>query len=119
MLDIGGSTFIIDLEAMENVLMLDKKYEGKTISDTEVTERLRPNGDVISIKKITREYDKPKEYDSSKYEIIRILFEVLLTYNDEFDDTLGFDRALEKSTLPFKITFNTLLGYGILKEINN
>lgn len=119
MLDIGGTTYIIDLSAMENVLVMDKDHINKKVSETVTKETLCPQGTVINTKITTREYDKPKEYDSSKYEIIRILFEVLLTYNDEFDDTLGFDLALSKATLPFKITFNTLLNYGILKEIED
>ena len=119
MLDIGGTTYIIDLEAMGNVLILDKDYASKKITEIETKELMNEEGDVVRTKITTREFEKPKEYDSSKYDIIRILFEVLLTYNDEFDDTLGFDRAMEKATLPFKITFNTLLNYGIIKEIHN
>lgn len=119
MLDIGGTTYIIDLEAMGSVLMLDEDFASKTIIETETKKIMNLEGDVISTEVNTREFAKPKEYDSSKYDIIRILFEVLLTYNDEFDDTLGFDRALSKATLPFKITFNTLLNYGILKEIED
>lgn len=119
MLDIGGTAYVIDLEAMGDVLMLDKDYASKTVSETETKEIMNQDGDVINTKVITREFAKPKEYDSSKYEIIRILFEVLLTYNDEFDDTLGFDRAMAKATLPFKITFNTLLNYGIIKELED
>lgn len=117
MLEIGGVNYVIDLTALENLLVMDKDYEGKKVNETKTKELYNEDGSVLGKEIITKEYAKPKEYDSSKYEIIRILFEILLTYNEEIDDTLGLDLALSKSSLPFKITFNTLLNYGILKEI--
>jgi hypothetical protein len=36
---------------------------------------------------------------------------------EETDDTsLGAERALDKTSLSFKIAFNTLFTYGVLKE---
>ena len=43
--------------------------------------------------------------------------EILFTYNETIDDTLGQDRAFKDTTIPFKVAFNTLINYGILKEI--
>ena len=53
----------------------------------------------------------------TKYETIRTLFEVILTTQDEVDGDLGVERALGKLPLPFKLSFNTLIEYGIIKEI--
>ena len=35
---------------------------------------------------------------------------------DETDSTLGTERILDKTPLSYRIAFNTLLKYGILKE---
>jgi hypothetical protein len=35
---------------------------------------------------------------------------------EEKDDSLGLDRVLEKRPLSYRIAFNTLLEYNILKE---
>ncbi len=116
MIQIGDATYIIDLEAMSNTLMVDKDYSNKKVVETETIIKTDVNG--VETKEVkTIKTDKPKEYDSSKYDVVRVLFEVLLSFNDEIDDTLGLDRALSNAPMPFKITFNTLLNYGILKEI--
>jgi hypothetical protein len=45
------------------------------------------------------------------------MIEVLIDYDDEDSDTtLGVERALDKTPLAYKIAFNTLYNYGILKE---
>jgi hypothetical protein len=46
-----------------------------------------------------------------------MFLEMVLTYHDESDDTLGADRALLSTPLSFKISFNTLLKHGIIKEL--
>ena len=49
---------------------------------------------------------------------MRTMIEVVLdvTDSDEIDDTMGAERGLEKASLSFKIAFNTLYEYGIIKE---
>ena len=41
------------------------------------------------------------------------------SWNSEIvDDLLGV-KSLNKATIPFKISLNTLINYNIIKEINN
>jgi hypothetical protein len=42
--------------------------------------------------------------------------EILFTFSEELDDDLWIARALAKTPISFKMAFNTLLSYGILKE---
>jgi hypothetical protein len=44
------------------------------------------------------------------------MVEILLDFEDESDASLGAERALEKTPLSYKLAFNTLYNYGILKE---
>ena len=61
--------------------------------------------------------EKDVELDSSKYDLMSRMIDVVLTYDSEdLDTSLGYERALDKASLPFKIAFNTLLNYGIIKE---
>jgi len=48
--------------------------------------------------------------------VIRTMIEVILDYEDESDASLGSERALEKTPLSYKLAFNTLYNYGIIKE---
>ena len=51
-----------------------------------------------------------------KYETIKMMLEVILTEREEMDENLGIHNAKNLS-LPFKIAFNTLLRYSIIKHL--
>jgi len=117
MLDIGGVYYVVDLSAVDKLLTEDISLQAKEAVEKETKEILDEEGKLISTEIFSREYTKPKEIDGPKYDMIRTFFEVVLTYNEELDDDLGVDRALAKTSLPFKLSFNTLLEYGVIKEI--
>jgi len=116
MLEIGGIFYSVDLNAMDDILSLEKAGENKDVEEKEIKEIFDDEGKLVGKDILTRQYTKGKEIDGPKYDLIRMFFEVLLTYNEEIDDELGIDRALGGTPLPFKIAFNTLLEYGIIKE---
>jgi len=118
MLEIGGTEYVIDFTAIDKLLNEDKDLANREVSETEVKEILDANGILISTERITKTYEKGREVDMTRYETARILLEILLTFNAEIDDTLGLDRALSSAPLPFKLSFNTLLSYGIIKELD-
>jgi len=122
MIDIGGTVYAINLEVFNSLLV--KKDETNKVIETEskVTYNNELNGLGVEITPIqttvtTREYERPKEINAPKYDVVRMCLEILFTYNEEVDDTLGKDRALNGTSIPFKVAFNTLLKYGILTEI--
>lgn len=117
MLELGDKTFVIDLDALENLMVIDKNYKDGVYVETITEEHFDNDGTVISKTVKTTETHKMKEYDSTKYDFIRTLFEVLISYYEEFDTMLGVENAFNNTPLPFKISFNTLKSYGILKEI--
>jgi hypothetical protein len=116
MLEIGGKIFVLDFDNMEKIIILDDRYENKKEKITTITESTDSDGKTTKVTEVT-EHPKQKQVDASKYETIRLLLEVLFSDLTVFDDSLGFDRAMAGSSLAHKITFNTLLDYGILKEI--
>ena len=48
-----------------------------------------------------------------KYEMIKMMLEVILSESEEVDETLG-DKA--STTIPFKLAFNTLLNNKIIQK---
>ena len=48
-----------------------------------------------------------------QYEFIKMLMEVILSENEEVDETLGEKSAV---SIPFKIAFNTLLNNKIIQK---
>jgi len=50
-----------------------------------------------------------------KYDIIKMMLETVLTEREEVDDNLGLSSS-NGTTIPFKISFNTLLQNKIIKK---
>ncbi len=48
-----------------------------------------------------------------KYEMIKMMMEVLMTEREETDEMLG---PKSSTTIPFKLSFNTLLNENIIKQ---
>jgi len=117
LLEFGGVAYYIDFEGIDNILKsADTDLDAKDVEETE-TETTYINGGVEKTIVSTRNYHKGREVDLARYETYRSLMEILLTYNEEDDASLGVERALLKTPLPFKIAFNTLVKYGVLKEL--
>ena len=116
MLEIGGVEYTIDLDALD-ALITSKPHDNKMVVEKEFKQILDEKGELIGSEAYTKEYERLREIDMAKYETIRVLFEVILSTNEEVDDDLGVERGLGKLPLPFKLSFNTLINYGIIKEI--
>ena len=63
---------------------------------------------------VTQEGDS-HSINAPKYEILRLMVDVLLKQNEEVDTEMGI-YGLNKASIPFKIAYNTLINYNILKE---
>lgn len=118
-LEFGGSVYFIDLNAFDKLLTIDGLLDPKNVVETETTINYNDKDKVSEKTVTTRESEKNKEINIAAYETVRMLIEIVLTYSesDEVDDTLGAQRALQSSNLSFKIAFNTLLRYNIIREL--
>jgi hypothetical protein len=50
-----------------------------------------------------------------KYEMVKLMLDVILTENDDIDEKLGLNSA-NNLTLPFKLAFNTLLNKKLINH---
>lgn len=117
MIEFGGTCYYIDFEAIDKIVAGDKSLKAQVVTDSETSTTYDEKNKLVQ-KTITEiKHNKPKEVDGSKYDMVRLMLEIVLTEKEmDGDDTLGADRVLAKSPLSFKIAFNTLLQHGILKE---
>ena len=115
MIEIGGIEYYIDLDNLDKVIT-SKTNKGKTVIDVETRTIVDSEGKIISTEIIKKEYERPREINMAKYETVRSLIDIILSTLDEIDDELGIDRALGDLPLPFKLSFNTLIGHGIINE---
>lgn len=116
MIEFGGQHYYIDFDAIDNLIASDKSLIAQEIEEIEISETIK---DVDGTPEktthtVTRRFPKGKEIDGSKYDIMNLMLQIIVGTPDEHDDTLGGDRALAKTTLNYKIAFNTLIKYGIL-----
>jgi hypothetical protein len=117
MIEFGGSIYYIDLDALEKTILPKGVNPTDKVIEREEKVQVDAENKIIStdITEVSRE--RGREIDGAKYEIIRLMMEVLMDGSEETDDaTLGAERALDKTSLSYKIAFNTLHNYGILKE---
>ena len=114
MIDFGGITYYIDIDAFDDVVAL--KNNSEKIVTTHLRKTYNQFNEIIETREFITSTDRDRELNTARYEILRTMLEVIVDTGDDFDDSLGIDRALESSTLGFKLAFNTLLQYGILKQ---
>ena len=117
MIEFGGILYFLDVEALENAIKVKGSDPKELLKETTSTVHYDANGTITHSDTVTTTAERGREIDATKYDILRMCIEVLIDYNEESDDTLGADRALEKTPLAYKLAFNTLLTYGVLKEI--
>ena len=64
---------------------------------------------------ILREMSSLKDF---QVEIMgRLFLDVILSTNEEIDEKMGY-KSLDNLSFPFKLSFNTLIEYKIIKEVN-
>lgn len=117
MIEFGGSVYYIDIDALEKAIKPNGVNLNDKIIEREEKMVLDKDNNVVNteVTEVTRE--RGREIDGAKYEMFRLMIEILMDSTEETDDTtLGAERALEKTSLSYKIAFNTLYNYGILKE---
>ena len=106
---------------------MDYYIDVDRLFDIIVEKNLRPTKEVVTeilfdeegneLKEETTKTLYPSiEVNAPKYELLTTMIEVVMNQGPEdSDSTLGFDHALEQSTFAFKLAYNTLLQYEILK----
>ena len=89
MINIFGKNYYIDMNTLEEFIHIDKPADFTGETET---------------------------FSVIKFEMMKTFIEVILTEREEIDDNLG-TYSTKNLSIPFKIAFNTLLVYNILKEI--
>ena len=106
LLEIGGKELYLDIDRLSEIVRIEQEPLPLTVnegqSDVEIEEPLPDAGGL--------------HIDVTKYEMYREMIGALMMYNEEVDNKMGI-VALNSTTIPFKIAFNTLLMKGILKEL--
>jgi hypothetical protein len=90
MVKVLGENYFIDLDAIEDYLdmSLEPSIENSGVTETKV--------------------------NLIKFEMVKMLLEVILSEDVEMDDKLGIKSSNSSTSIPFKIAFNTLLNKKLI-----
>lgn len=91
MLKVFGEHYYIDLDVIEKYVDMSETSTLTTTGETET------------------------KINIIKYELVKLMLDVVLTEADDIDDKLGLTSANDL-TIPFKIAFNTLLNKKIINH---
>jgi|TARA_R110000803_G_scaffold71307_7_gene134498 hypothetical protein len=97
LLEIGGKEFYLDIDAMSEAVKIDNELDATVEAPENITQATL-------------------QIDVAKYEMYRDLVGTLLSCVEVIDDKMGI-MALNSLPIPFKLSFNTLLMKGIIKEL--
>jgi hypothetical protein len=65
----------------------------------------------------TYEESGTTKVDVVRYEMYNLMIDTVFSIPFEFDDSLGFEKALEETPFNFRIALDTLMHYEIIKEV--
>ena len=119
MIEILGDYYYIDFTALNRFLMSDESFYSGTTIEREINTTFDGNEKVIGSQELISYKDKPREINAVRYEIIRgFIDDIGGGPNDEIQDPEMGANNLVKMSVRFKIAYNTLYYYGILKIDN-
>jgi hypothetical protein len=90
MIEVMGENYFIDLDEIENYVDMTDPVDFSGSSEMKIN--------II------------------KYEMVKLLVEVVLAEDMEPTDTLGLKKTKMNATVPFKLAFNSLLNKKIIKH---
>lgn len=116
MIEFGGVVYYIDIDALQKVCTPKGVKATDKVTTKDIKTVTNEEGNVVGTETIESERERGVDIEVVKYDTIRLLLETIIDYNEEVDDSMGAERALEKTDISFKLAFNTLYNYGIIKE---
>jgi hypothetical protein len=116
MIELFGELYYIDFAELDKFILLDKKPLDKTKLKT-VVQTEDAQGKVVSTVTTIDEQIKHKEIDAVRFDIIRNFIADIGDEVYEEDPRLG-ELSLGKTSIKFKLAFNTLVAYRLLKKMD-
>ncbi len=98
MIEVIGQRYYIDLNELESFVELT-------------------DPPVIKDEEEEKDEDVGQRFSIIKFEIVKTMIEVVLTEREELDENLGIHSA-KKTSIPFRLAFNTLLRHNIIKSLD-
>jgi hypothetical protein len=109
---IAGNQYCFDLDELSLFIRLEKNETVDDILGEDKKEETTEDGNE------TDSIIESQIIDITKWETIKVLIESVLSENGPVDEAMGITKLGEQLSIPFRLSFNTLLNYKIIKEQN-
>lgn len=112
--DVAGQEFYFDLEKISEFIRLEKEVDSveKLLDMTEE--------ELENLEKTEVPFEETPDYgqmiDITKWEITKALIETVLSEQGIVDEDMGISKLGKQLSIPFRISFNTLLINKILRK---
>ena len=108
-LDLDKISELIRIEPSIDEILIYQQSEETTIEEKEEIKGkiVHDNGDLIPNQSMM---------DVAKWEVIRALLESVLNENGIIDESMGIQKLEKQLSIPFRLSFNTLLKNKIIKR---
>jgi hypothetical protein len=110
--EIAGSKYYFDLDQLSHFIRIEKPESvddilgeaKKEMEESESEEESTPMDAYTQI------------IDVTKWETTKVMIESVLNEQGPVDEAMGYTKLSSQLSIPFKLSFNTLLKYQIIKE---
>ena len=108
--DIAGEEYYFDLKSISDFVKIDEE-ESKSIEDL-LTKEKNPKGEGE---------EEPIDLqgpmvDMTKWDLTKAMIESILNENGIVDEGMGITKLGEQLSIPFRLSFNTLIKYKLIKK---
>jgi len=115
--DIAGETYYFDLDRISDFIRLEKEDDLESLlskADKNTKENVEsPEEEVLMEEPLD---ESGQMIDLTKWELTKALIETVLSEQGIVDEAMGQQKLGEQLSIPFRISFNTLLINKILKK---
>lgn len=116
--NVAGEVFYFDLDKISEFIKLDKQEDNIDEILKEKSDPVDTEEDETEVLPLDSEEDGGfgQMIDITKWELTKAMIETVLSENNEIDESMGFKKLESQLSIPFRISFNTLLINKILKK---
>ena len=104
---IANEEYYIDLDNVSQFIRMEPSIDELLQSPLEYDEENQKKPDLV---------EEHQMMDVAKWEIVRGLLESLLNENGIIDESMGIKKLEKQLSISFRLAFNTLLKYKIIKK---
>lgn len=108
---VAGNNYFFDLEELSQFIRIERT---ENIDDILGEAEKELQGEV---KKEDLDLES-QIIDITKWESIKVMIECVLNEQAPVDEAMGFNKLAEQLSIPFRLSFNTLIKHNIIKEDN-